>query len=235
MLKIGHRGAAGLAPENTRASFEKAMEANLDMIEIDVQLSKDNQLIVFHDHNLRRLAGINKKVNELKLSELKKIDIGSWFSEQFAQERILSLAEVIELVKGHLQINIELKVIRRDHNLLVKKLVRLLKERDFSQDVIISSFDHQLIKSLKQTNPELQGAILVASVPVDPLRLIRDADADGIHPHYLTVTEELVKLVKQAGLMINTWTVNQQDEITRLKNLNIDGIMTDYPELLVER
>ncbi|MCK8827963.1 glycerophosphodiester phosphodiesterase [Natroniella acetigena] len=232
MLKIGHRGAAGLAPENTQAAFEKAIEAGLDMIEIDVQLSKDNELIVVHDYDLRRIAEINKKVSELKLSELKMIDIGSWFSEEFAQERILTLAEVIELVKGHLQINIEVKMFREDHNLLIKKLVRLLKEKNFSQDVIISSFDHQLIKSLKRSKPQLQVAILVASVPVDPLRLIREADADGIHPHYLTVTEELVQLVRQAGFILNTWTVNQQDEITRLKNLNVDGIMTDYPKLL---
>ncbi|MCK8816858.1 glycerophosphodiester phosphodiesterase [Natroniella sulfidigena] len=233
MLKIGHRGAAGLAPENTEVAFKKAIKANLDMVEIDVQLSKDNQLIVFHDYDLRRIAGIKKKVSDLKLKELKKIDIGSWFSEQFAQERILTLAEVIELVKGQLQLNIELKILREDYQLVIKKLVKLLEEKSFSQDVIISSFNHQLIKSLKESNPGLKSAILVASLPVNPIRLIEDTGADGIHPHYLTVTEDLVAVIKEAGYMLNTWTVNQRAEIVRLKELGVDGIMTDYPELLI--
>ncbi len=231
MLKIGHRGASGLAPENTMAAFSQAIDSNLDMVELDIQLTKDEELVVFHDDDLSRIAGVNKQVDELNLKELKELDIGSWFEDRYSSERISTLQEVIKLVKDDLRINIEIKMIRSNYSLLINKLLEVLREEDFSQQIIISSFNHQLLKQLKAVNPKLKTAILLAALPVNPFRLVEWANADGIHPHYGMVSERFLLKAKENNLFINAWTVNSKDEMKRLKSLGVDGIMTDHPRL----
>lgn len=232
MLKIGHRGAAGLVPENTAAGFKKALELNLDLVELDVQLSKDDKLIVFHDYNLKRIAGIDKEIAELSLKELKKIDIGSWFGKEYKEERIMTLSEVIGLVRGQMELNIEVKPTKNDYKRIVVELLEVLAINSFSQQVTVSSFNHQLLKYLKSLNSNLNTAILIASLPIKPLKLISWAEADGLHPYYRIITQKLIDDVQAKDLMINTWTVNDSAEIEGLKQMGVDGIISDYPQRL---
>jgi glycerophosphoryl diester phosphodiesterase len=231
MLKVGHRGASGIAPENTKAAFLKSIELGLDMVELDIQLTKDNNLIVFHDYDLKRIAGLDEKIGNMTLIELKEIDIGSWFSDEFSDERILTLKEVINLLKDKMKINIEIKINQQKSEIIMAKLLDILKEEEYEEGVIISSFDHRILKLIKRKNYSLRTAVLIGALPVNPIRLIQEAEADGIHPHYLTVNRALVEEVKDYGYFINTWTVNSKEEVDRLVKLGVDGIMSDYPEL----
>ncbi|MGM0501198.1 MAG: glycerophosphodiester phosphodiesterase, partial [Bacillota bacterium] len=164
MLKIGHRGAAGLAPENTEAGFKKAVELGLDMIELDVQLTKDNKLVVIHDYDLQRAAGVEAKVADLTLDKLKQIDIGSYFAAEYADQRIMTLREVIELVGDELMINIELKMIAEREQILIDEVKEILRQENFVDRAIISSFNHCYIKKF---GPQFKTAILINSYPTD--------------------------------------------------------------------
>jgi len=109
--------------------------------------------------------------------------------------------------------------------------LKVLREEKFSQQVIISSFNHQLLRRLKEFAPELKTAILLAALPVKPFRLVKWADADGVHPHYGMISEEFILKARENDLFVNTWTINSKQEVDRLRRLEIDGIMTDYPRL----
>jgi len=228
MLKIGHRGTAGLRPENTRVGFEKAIELGLDMVEVDVQLTKDNQIVVIHDFNLSRIAGKKTKIKDLTLAQLKQVDIGSHFAPTFSQQRVLTLKELIELVKGKMMLNIELKMIGTKSELLISKLVDLLEQERFSDEVIISSFKHSY---LQEIDSKFKTAILINSCPIDPVAMIESANADGVHPNYKFLTPELINRVQSSGCFVNIWTVNQQSEIRKLEGFGVDGIITDNPQL----
>ena len=232
MLKIGHRGTAALAPENTKAGFVKALKLGLDMVELDIQLTKDGEIVVIHDYDLERIAGVEDRVADLTLAQLRKIDIGSHFAAEFSKERIMTLEEVISLVKNDLQLNIELKMIEQKSELLIINLKQLLKEEDFVEEVVISSFNHCY---LREFGPEFRTAILINSYPVNPVAMIESANADGIHPNYKLLRAKLIEEVHQAGYFVNTWTVNDEDEIKRLEELGVDGIVTDNPEIFIDR
>ncbi|MBM7623246.1 glycerophosphodiester phosphodiesterase [Sporohalobacter salinus] len=232
MLKIGHRGAAGLAPENTESAFQKALKLNLDMVELDVQFSKDKELVVFHDYNLKRIAGIDMEVSDLSLKKLKQIDIGSWFGKEYIDERIMTLQEVIELVKDSMQLNIEIKPAGNKYKEIAVSLLKVLRKNKFSQEVIISSFDHQLLKYLKSIKSDLTTAILLASLPVNPLKLVDWAGADGIHSYYRIINQQLISSAKEQDLIINVWTVNDKAKIDRLKQMEVNGIISDYPQMI---
>jgi len=234
MLKIGHRGASGVAPENSKAAFLKAIEFGLDMVELDIQLTKDNNLIVFHDYDLKRITGLDRKVGGMTLAELKKVDIGSCFSKEFNNERILTLAEVIDLLKGKMKINIEIKINQQKSDVIIESLFDILEEQEYEDDVIISSFDHRILKVIKRKKPSLKTAVLIGAIVMEPIRLIQEASADGIHPHYLTISKELVEELKDYGYFINTWTVNSKEEVDRLVEIGVDGIMSDYPMLITK-
>ena len=232
MLTIGHRGAAGVAPENTLAAFEKAVETGLDMAELDVQLTKDEQLVVVHDQDLSRVAGCSAEVKELTLKELKELEVGSWWSEEYAGEQIPTLAEVIEVVKGELKLNIELKPGLENQLLVVEQVVNLLQEKNFTHQVIVSSFDHALVRQVKGLNPDITTAVLMAACPIRPTEVIKWANAEGIHLEQPVVNQEVVTKVKAANYFINVWTVNELEFINYLRQLGVTGIITDYPGLV---
>ncbi len=231
MLKIGHRGAAGIAPENTKAAFIKAIQSGMDMVEVDLQLTKDQRLVVFHDYDLVRIAGIDRRISEMSLAELKEVDIGSFFAKEYANQRVLTLSELIELVRGRLALNIEIKINLVDRETILTELLRVLEKYNFIDQVIISSFDHKFLKKLKRINADLKTAILVSALVVNPITVIKAARADGIHTYSLTVTANLIEEVQQRGYFINVWTVNSSEELCKSRELGVDGVITDYPNI----
>ncbi len=232
MLKIAHRGVSGLAPENTRAAFKKAIDCGMDMIELDLQMSKDGHFVICHDFNLERIAGVDALVSELKLSELKDLDIGSWYDETFFKERMMTLEEVIKLTKNKIKLNLEYKIPIPNYKETVARLIDLLVKFGVEEEVLISSFNHNVIKYLKKYKLNLETAILSYALAVNPVNLLVDAKADVFNAHYLLANQQLVNQIQTAGYKINIWTVNQPKLIEKFKSFGVDGIMTDYPDLL---
>ena len=222
VLKIGHRGAKGLAAENTLASFQKALDWKVDGIELDVHLSLDGQIVVMHDETIDRTTNGTGAVNALSLSELKAFRI-----EQ--QHQIPTLAEVFDLVKRRVFINIELKGegTAQPVAALIKNYV--LEKGWTYPDFIVSSFDWNALKEVKRLDPKIRIGVLTSTdldLAVDFAEFIA---AYAIHPYFHLLTKENTRRLQEKGFKILAWTVNEVEDIQKIKSFKTNGIMTDFP------
>ncbi|NLU10065.1 MAG: glycerophosphodiester phosphodiesterase [Tepidanaerobacter acetatoxydans] len=234
MLVIAHRGASGYAPENTLAAIELALEQKCDGIEIDVQLTKDYEVIVHHDWNVERTTNGKGEIRDLTLQEIKQLDAGSWFDEKFKGEKILLLEEILETVPKSILLNIEMKSKATDERELEKKVAGILKKYDRIDNTIISSFNHYSINKIKELLPEIKTGILYEADMIRPVDYVLSnfKEIYSLHPCNDYVGEKFVKMVKEANLKIYTWTVNDIFTAGLLSKLGIDGIITNYPDIM---
>lgn len=231
VLNIAHRGASGVAPENTLASFQKAMELSCDLIELDVHQTKDGELVVLHSKKLSHLTSKGGLVEDFTLKEIKELDAGSWYSPEFADERIPTLSEVIGLTKGKVGLNIEIKKGRDFYPRIEEKIVKLLEKNDLIEPCIITSFHLSCLKRVKEINPYIAiGKVLVFSIfhPGEDIIL----DVNILQPHWLMISPWFVKAAHEDHLRVNVWTVNRPAQMERLIKMGVDGIITNYPERL---
>jgi len=215
---IGHRGASAVAPENTLKSFKMAMQLGADMIELDVRLSKDRRVVVIHDAEISRTSNGTGFVRSYTLAELKKFDFGEG-------EKIPTLEEVLELTKGKILVNIEIK--EPD---MVKEVVKIIEEFNAEDQVLVSSFIHPVVLAVKKLNPEIRTGVLFGCRPINPIRLAREAQADFLHPYHEAIDEAMVKEAHAEGIGILAWTVDSENSIKRLMRLGVDGIITNDVE-----
>jgi glycerophosphoryl diester phosphodiesterase len=224
-LKIGHRGARGHEPENTLLSFKKALELDVDMIELDVYTLKDGHTVVFHDDELGRTTNGEGFLIGKTFEEIKKLDAGKG-------EKVPMLEEVLDLVDKKTQVNIELK--GEDTAQPVARIVeKYVQEKGWSyDDFLVSSFNHRELKEFKDLKPEVKIGMLISDVSPDYSQLAENLGAYSINVNKEFVTRELVNDVHEKGLKVFVWTVNNKDEIRRIKLLGVDGIFSDYPDRL---
>ncbi len=234
-LRIAHRGAAGTRPELTEVAFERALEIGVDMIELDVQLTRDRQLVVLHDTELGRTVAGSGPVRDHTLEELRGLDAGSWFDAAYADQGVLSLAEVLEQTAGRTQLNVEIKSPRQDWRDTAVELAQLLDERQCNQAVLVSSFSMGALAAVREVSPTARIAVLWHEPNlVDAYRNAEQLAAEAIHPHYHLVTERLIAAAAKRGLEVNTWTVNKVSTMRKLIDLGVDGLISDYPEIYAE-
>jgi len=238
-LIFGHRGARAYAPENTLPAFLLAHKMGANGIELDIQLSADNEVVVFHDSQLSRTTSGSGLLKDHNLSELKKLDAGSWFSEEFAGTEIPTLSEVLTSIPQEMKVNIELKafnIINRARNrVLVDKAVAVVEEYLVTERVIFSSFNPFLLGYLKRTYPHITAGYLYAPEVPLPLKWQWFANAvigkhEAKHPHFSMVNERYLSWSKKQGYSINTWTVNEPEDIRRMVDLGVDIVISDYPD-----
>ena len=222
-LVVGHRGARGHVAENTVASVKKAMELGVDGIEIDVFLCASGELVVFHDKTLDKLTDAKGYIESLTLDSIQKITV-------LGREPIPTLSEVLDVINGAVVLNIELKGTQT-----AEPTAALLKDY-FNQgklapkDVFISSFDWNELKLFYAATREVKIAVLTEDDPLDAIPIAKELDAFAINPDFRSLTEKNVKKIHQEDLAIYPWTVNDAEDIQRMKTLGVDAIITDYPE-----
>lgn len=233
-LIIAHRGASSLAPENTLAAVQKALDLKVDVVEIDVHRSSDGELVVLHDATLDRTTTGSGPVKQYSLEEVKSFDAGSWFSPSFVEERIPTLREVLEKTKDQATLLIELKGERTE-----VRTVELVKELGMTDQVIIQSFDFLQIQKAKQKAPEIPTVFLVKEPKhkEDPaqaaLWMCNIADyvgASGIAVRHNLLTPELLELARERSLAVFVWTVDQQKDMKKFIKLGVQGIITNKPQ-----
>ena len=202
-LISAHRGGAAYAPENTMAAFVSGHSRGADLLELDVQLTRDGHLVVFHDEYLDRTTNGHGLLGAHTLAELRELDAGSWFSPEFAGERIPTFEEVVEWSTDvGIPLNVELKTGPypfMDVNLAVK-VVEILKKYDRIGDCLCISFDHILIAEVKRRAPGLACAINYTARLIDPIGTARLAGADILNAHRLLISPDLTAAAHQAGL-----------------------------------
>ena len=230
-IRVAHRGSSGTCPENTRAAIEKAVDSGVEMVEVDCQLSKDGHIVVFHDDRLARTARAKGFVRSKTLKELKKLDVGGWFKKSFKGERILTLEEVLDLLDGRADLNIDVKGDPQDSLGIELKLLFILSHYDYLDRTIFSSFDHRVLRRVRELAPDTRLAVLHgAGMKENPFQFARDLGAESIHLQKELATAPMIERAAEGGLKTLVWTVNEVAEMEKLLKLGVDGIFSDYPE-----
>jgi glycerophosphoryl diester phosphodiesterase len=232
-LIIAHRGYSSAAPENTMAAFSKAMDAGADMLELDVSLSRDACPVIIHDDGLERTTNGSGLVEDHDLEALRKLDAGSWFHEDFAGEGIPLLSEVCKGFAGRLFINVELKSLQGNERrtLLVEVVTDLTSSGKLLDTLLFSSFDHDLLFSLRQ-NLE-QAHIGVLAHGAEALHVFSALHAASYHPNIRETDESLVATVHEAGGLVLPWAAagdNTAHMMQKCLQLHCDGFFADDPE-----
>lgn len=217
ILKIGHRGAAGYEPENTLVSFQKAIDMGVDGIELDVHLSNDGQIMVIHDETIDRTTKGKGMVNELSCAELKKYAIPT-------------LSQVLELVNRNCFVNIELK-----GNGTAKPVIELINsyvlEKNWKYNqFLISSFDWKMLEEVQTLNPKIRLGVLTEDSILEAIAFAKSKNAFSIHPNYVLLTKENAALIQENGFQVYPWTVNDIQEISRMKSFGVNGIVSDFTD-----
>lgn len=236
-MVIAHRGFSGAAPENTLAAFQKAIEIGSDMIELDVQLSKDGNLVVLHDENLERTTNGRGRVVDSTLQELKKLDAGSWFGEQFSGAKIPTLSEVLDLAKGRVLVNIEIKHPAHGQypiTELADQAFEEVKKAGMVNGVIFSSFNPSALEWIKNNEPRVRVALLYHrdwnSLP--EITAAKGYLVLNLRHTYLTKTK--IAKIHREGMKVNVYTVNSEEELVKFVRWSADGIITNHPHRLIK-
>ncbi|MCD2492297.1 glycerophosphodiester phosphodiesterase [Lacrimispora sp. NSJ-141] len=225
-----HRGNSFEAPENTLPAIEGAIDTMSDYVEIDVQETKDGIIVVHHDASLKRTTGTEGRLWDYTYGDLLLLDFGSWFSEEFAGTQIPTLEQALEACKGHINMNIELKA-NRLSDTLVEKTLQLIEDHGMEAQVVLSSTSYRYLKEVKEQNPDIRtGYILTAAYG----NYFEDENIDFFSIRSSFVTSSLVKSAHDFGKEVHAWTVNTKSELSRMKRLQVDNIITDRPVLARE-
>jgi glycerophosphoryl diester phosphodiesterase len=236
-LILAHRGASHAAPENTMAAFRLAAEMGTDGIELDVQLCKDGEAVIIHNHTVDETTDGGGRIKDLTLAELRELDAGAWFAPEFAAERIPTLAQVLHELGPRMVLNIELKTGTLFSDGLEAEVVRLVEDTNLVHQVIISSFNPLALWRIRRLNRFISTGLLYAP---DQPRYLRDrwlqalVRPNALHPRWDMLDQEDVTAAHRQGLKVNPWTCNDPDAMLRLVGWGVDAIITSRPDLLYD-
>ena len=226
ILKIAHRGASGYAPENTLAAIEKAITMQADMVELDVMRCKSGEMIIIHDETVDRTTGGKGRVADLTLRELKKLDAGNG-------QTISTLNEVLDFIDCRSKVNLDLKGndIAAD---IVKILGSLVKDTSWCfDDILLSAVDYQQLIGLKGGEPRLLlGTIVYKPLNEDFWQHSKAIGAYSVHPSIEILNDGLVSRAHKEGLKVFAWTANEQSDIRKAMGFGVDGIFSNFPDLV---
>ncbi len=229
VLVIAHRGAAGQRPENTMASINKAIEDGTDFVEIDVQESAEGEIIVVHDSDFMKLAGVPTKVWEVTAEELATIDIGSWYDPAYAAERTPTLRDVLRAAKGKSKVLIELKYY--GHNeMLEQRVLDIVAAEGMQDQVAYMSLKLPLVEKTKELDSSASAGLLAATAVGDLTAL----NADFLAVNTGLATRRLVRRASDVGKPVYVWTINDPLAMSQMMSRGVDGLITDEPALALQ-
>jgi len=225
---MAHRGASSVAPENTLAAIQAAIDAGANWVEIDVQETADGEIVVIHDSDLKKISGQPVKVADSTLAELQQFDIGSWFDPRFEEQRIPTLARVMDLCKNRIGVNIELKYYGGEKR-LEESVAEIVESAGMEQQVVFMSLDYGGIQRMRKLRPGWKMGLL-SSVSLGNLGRL---DLDFLALNARSASRSRIRHIQESGKQIMTWTVNDAIGMSSMFNRGVDFIITDKPALAV--
>lgn len=240
---ISHRGANRYAPQNTLAAFEKAVSLGIDGFETDIHLTKDGQLVICHNYTIDETSDGKGKISEMTLSQLEKFDFGNYFSPRYKNTKIPTVDEFLALVETTdiKVLNIEIKSPLEPDTDIVKETIRIVKEHNLFDKLLISSFDPKLLVEAKEIDENCKTGFLYSvnrkityqnKLLSNYVEYAKSIGADALHPQFLFVDEKYVNNAHEAGLMVNPWTVDGVRSIEKMIKYGVDGIITNCPDVV---
>ncbi len=232
MLAIAHRGASGYAPENTLAAFRRAVALGVTFIETDLQLTRDAHFVALHDETVNRTTNGQGAVQHMTLSEVRRLDAGSWFGSEFMGERIPTLLDIVEFARRHdVVFYLELKpngFWGGEH-----ALISALRDSDTIQRTVIISFDPVILQGLRKIEPTLMTGLLFDGQLENPFEKTLEIGARQLAVKGDLVTPNLLRAARKRDLQVVCWTINNPAHMRLLATAGVDGIMSDYPDRLL--
>lgn len=239
---ISHRGANIYAPQNTLPAFRRGLALGADGFETDVHRTVDGKLVLCHNYTIDKTSNGKGLIAQMTLEELRRFDFGRYFSEKFAGTQIPTLDEFLELVAGSTlrMLNIELKSPKENETNIVFETINAVKEHGLFDRLLISSFDPALLAEAKRVDPKTKTGFLYSPnskvtfkiIHRNMLTVAKEIGADALHPFSLYVNKALVDAAHDAGMEINVWTVNSPKSVLRMAALGVEGLITDYPDVV---
>ena len=236
-LRIAHRGASGLglAPENTLAAFEKAIQLGVDVIEIDVHATRDGQIVVLHDATVDRTTDGTGFVAELSFEEVRRVDAGSWCAPEFTGERVPLLEEVLDLARHRALVLIEIKA-----DFITERILQVIETTVAAEHVVLQSFNPAIVERVKLLAPALPTALLIGQLPTTPSRVrarrlvqqVLQVGANALASWHATLTPPFLEEMRKRGVAVWAWTVDEDIVMRDLAMMGVQGIITNYPDKL---
>jgi len=242
-LIIAHRGAAGYAPENTLAAFKKAIEIGANVLETDIRQTRDGHLVAMHDASVDRTTDGKGDVGELTLEEVKRLDAGSWFSEAFGNERVPTLEEIARVLNDTTRLIIEIKGDSTEYPGIEERVVDQVMKLNIGNRVVLKSFDAEVLARLRKLAPDIPQLFVYAlRVPWIDLVIgtglsrldVFELPVQYLQPHAFFVTESFTRSAHEQGYRVIAWDVHDERRMSEMLDLGVDGIETDFPDLLKE-
>ncbi|MEL0010384.1 MAG: glycerophosphodiester phosphodiesterase family protein [Bacteroidota bacterium] len=240
LFVIAHRGVSGTFPENTLRAFEEAIKVKAEMVELDVSISKDGVPVVIHDRTVDRTTDYSGEVQSFTLAELKAMEVGGWFTEEYRGEPFPTLREALELMKGKIAVNIEIQteaVQDAWQGGIVDKTVHIVKELDMAEQVIYSSFDYRVLEHLEIIDSSIVKALLYEasqSNGLTPSELVQKYRVDAFNCSYRQLSDTWIQDLNEHGIPYMVYTVNEEPLMRELIDKGVRGIFTDYPGRLLQ-
>ena len=245
---IAHKGASGTTPENTLAAFKKALELGVDMIEMDVRLTKDEKIVVFHDETLDRTTNGGGAVVDYTLEEIKELDAGSWFDPAYRDEKIPTLKEALDLINGKCKVLIEIKHEEHPHfEDFAEKLIDVIRKEKNGYDwIILQSYEAEYLEAAHEYDDHVQTKKLMIGEDSAPLisfyvetklhlgRAKEDDRMKALNPEYHTLSTRRVFRMHARGFEVYTYAVNNREDMIKMLHMGVDGIITDRPDILMQ-
>jgi glycerophosphoryl diester phosphodiesterase len=226
VIVIAHRGAAGSAPENTMASVRQALADGADVVEIDVQETADGEVVVIHDSDFMKIAGVDLKVWDATMEDLRGIDIGSHFDPQFSDQRVPTLKQVLETCRGKAVVDIELKYYGHDEQ-LEQRVADIVESVQMQDGVILMSLKYDAVQKMKRLRPDWTVGLLTAQALGD----LTTREADFLAVNAAMFSFGLARQAHKAGQQVYVWTINDAVDVARYASLGADGVITDFPAM----
>ncbi|MDA9335465.1 glycerophosphodiester phosphodiesterase family protein [Flavobacteriaceae bacterium] len=232
---IAHRGFSGIAPENTLIAFQKAIDCKADYFELDVRKTKNDSIVVIHNSSVDKTSsnGFKGKISELNYSDLRAVNVGysRKFGDIYKNEKIPTLREALALAKEKIKVCIEIKV-----NGTEKAVLKIVNDLGVKEDVIIFSFKYPVLAKIRQLDTDIPILWLINKADNMTLEnaIIIESNAIGVGPE-TTVTKEYLNFAHENNIEVWKWTVNKEDEMQRLIDLGLDGIITDFPDKALKK
>ena len=239
---IAHRGANIYAPQNTLPAFKKAVEIGADGFETDIHVTRDGVNVLCHNYTVEGTSNGHGRISEMTLEELRRLDLGSRFSPRFRGTKIPTLEEFLTFVEETdiTVLNIELKSPKENETGIVRSTVEAVKAHGLFDRLILSSFDAKLLVEAKELDESIKTGYLYSPekpctyknrMLTRPIEFAKSIGADALHPMYNYVSRQYVDKAHEAGLEVNTWTINSVSMIERMISYGVDGIITNFPDV----
>lgn len=230
-LITAHRGSSAVAPENTLSAIDRAIDDRAGIVEIDVRLTKDGVVVLSHDDSLQRTAGVDVKVSESFYTELLKYDVAQGFPSYDRVERIPTLTEALELAKGQIRFNVELKG-KQQPAALATKVVEIIESLGMQQDSVITSFNMETLQAIHKASADIKTGFIIGSRQSLTQDIFEDELLDVLSLRASLINRNVMKLAREHELEVYAWTVNDRKLMQDMMRYQVDSIITDHPSML---